>query len=59
MMQRQRADRGETADETLDRRIAKVQAERQRARSVPLRTTDGPGVWSWQRLDLGGWVSSS
>ena len=48
-MQRRRADRGETADETLDRRIAEVQAERQRARSVPLRTGDGPGV---RRLEL-------
>ena len=49
MMQRRRADRGETADETLDRRIAEVQAERQRARSVPSRTEDGPGV---RRLEL-------
>ena len=49
MMQRRRADRGETADETLDRRIAEVQAERQRARSVPLRTEDGARV---RRLEL-------
>ena len=49
MMQRRHSDRGETADETLDRRIAEVQVERQRARSVPLRTEDGPGV---RRLEL-------
>ena len=48
-MQRRHSDRGETADETLDRRIAEVQVERQRARSVPLRTEDGPGV---RRLEL-------
>ena len=48
-MQRRHSDRGETGDETLDRRIAEVQVERQRARSVPLRTEDGPGV---RRLEL-------
>ena len=50
MMQHRHTDQGEeTADETLDRRIAEVQAERQRARSVPSRTEDGPGV---RRLEL-------
>ena len=55
MMQRRRSDQGETADETLDRRIAEVQVERQRARSVPLRTEDGPGVRRLELVALGPW----